>query len=340
MDAYPPAPLVSRDLPHNHPLVTMDYSLFTPPIQHMVESLAGWIDDRFNGAVIYGPSRFGKSSAVNHWLQSLLADRYGGYVPLVIWSHTAESANQSVGTFYMHLLEASRHPLARAARGIPARLEMLVQRWTQLAAQGGGRFMVLVIDEVQSMTDREWQWLVQLHSRLEQEHVRLCVFCVASVQFFDEPIGLALSGGAHVAARFMLATERFRGVCGLDELAFVMSGYDHATEWPPGSGQSFTAGIAPRAWAEGFRMEAHAPALLQAMLDELPSRYQSPHEFPMQTIAMSCRHVLLRIAGGADWRDVTRPQSMRSIVAGCGHKTLMALVSAVAPRLSKRRGPG
>ena len=28
--------------------------------------------------------------------------------------------------------------------------------------------------------------------------------------------------------------------------------------------------------------------------------------------------MLLRIAGGADWRDVTRPQSMRSIVAGCG----------------------
>jgi hypothetical protein len=87
-------------------------------------------------------------------------------------------------------------------------------------------------------------------------------------------------------------------------------------------------------------MESHAPALLQAMLDELPSRYQGPHEFPMQTIAMSCRHVLLRIAGGADWRDVTRPQSMRSIVAGCGHKTLMALVSAVAPRLSKGRNPG
>ena len=71
---------------------------------------------------------------------------------------------------------------------------MLIERWIAMAAQGGGRFLVLVIDEAQSMTQREWIWLVELHSTLEKQRIRLCVFSVASLQLFDEPIGMAMSG--------------------------------------------------------------------------------------------------------------------------------------------------
>lgn len=71
---------------------------------------------------------------------------------------------------------------------------------------------MLVIDEAQAMTQREWIWLVELHSTLERQRIRLCVFSRASLQFFDEPMGMALSGGAHVAARFMLLSKPFHGV--------------------------------------------------------------------------------------------------------------------------------
>lgn len=77
---------------------------------------------------------------------------------------------------------------------------------------------------------------------------------------------------------------------------------------------------------------------MKAMSEGLPSRYQGPMEFPMKTVAQSCRNVLLRIAGGADWRDVTSPQSWQKVVAGCGHMALMSMVSAVAPRLRQRSG--
>ena len=62
------SPLVADHLPQNHPVVTRDYSLFTPAISDMVNTVARWIDDQVDGATIYGPSRFGKSSAVDHWL--------------------------------------------------------------------------------------------------------------------------------------------------------------------------------------------------------------------------------------------------------------------------------
>ena len=318
-------------------MVTRDYSLFTPAISEMADRVAGWIDDQVDGATIYGPSRFGKSSAVNNWLQSLLSERHGGYVPMVVWSHTDSGAG-SVGRFHSHLLHACRHPLAKAARSPMDRQEMIVERLALLAAQGGGRFVVLVIDEAQGMTQREWMWLVELHSRLEIDRLRLCVFSVASFQVFDEPIGMSLTGGAHVAARFMLAAERFSGIRSVDELRYVLSGYDEGAEWPKHSGLSFTQGLAPQAWADGFRMASLAEGLHQAMVDALPDRYDGPIEFPMKSVALSARHALLRIAGGADPGDMMKTATLRRIVEGTGHKALMAVVTAITPRLRKSSG--
>jgi hypothetical protein len=337
-----PAPLVPPHLPRDHPLVTRDYSLYTPPIQRMVDQLAVWIDNQVEGATIYGPSRFGKSSAVDHWVQTLLGQRYGNTLPMVVWSHTDAGGANSVGRFYACLLHASKHPLKAAVRSPLSRQHMLMERWHSLAAQSGGRFLILIIDEAQGMSQREWLWLVELHSLLEKEQLRLCVFSVASLQFFDEPMSLAMVGGAHVAARFMLEAERFHGIAGIDELATVMAGYDEGTEWPVHSGKSFTESVAAEAWAQGFRLENHAEVLHKLLLDALPPNYAGPDEFPMKSIAYCCRNVLLRIAGGADWRDVTSVKNMSQTVAESGHRQLLALVTAtahLAKRSLGRRGP-
>ena len=97
MEADSSSPLVAEHLPRNHPVVTRDYSLFTPAISEMVDTVGRWIDDQVDGATIFGPSRFGKSSAVDHWLQALLSQRCGGHVPMVVWSHTDSGGAASVG---------------------------------------------------------------------------------------------------------------------------------------------------------------------------------------------------------------------------------------------------
>ena len=335
---HPPAPLVPSHIPRDHPLVTRDYSLYTSPIQRMVDQLASWIDNQVEGATIYGPSRFGKSNAVDHWVQTLLSERFGNTLPMVVWSHTDAGGANSIGRFYACLLHASKHPLAKATRSPLSRQHMLMERWYSLARRGGGRFLILIIDEAQGMSQREWLWLVELHSLLEKENLRLCVFSIASLQFFDEPMAMAMVGGAHVAARFMLASERFHGIEGLEELASVLAGYDEGTEWPAHSGKSFTEGIATKAWDEGFRLEHYSQALHDALIASMPPNYPGPPEFPMKTIAHCCRNILLRIAGGANWRDVTSRESLAAIVTESGNRQLLALVTATA-HLAKR-SPG
>ena len=52
MEAYSSSPLVADHLPKNHPVVTRDYSLFTPAISEMVNTVARWIDDQVDGATV------------------------------------------------------------------------------------------------------------------------------------------------------------------------------------------------------------------------------------------------------------------------------------------------
>lgn len=330
--------LVPDHISRDHPLVTRDYSLYTPAIEQMVATIARWLDDQFDGATIYGASRLGKSSAVDNWLESLLAARYGGFIPMVIWSHTDSGGANASGRFYANLLEAAKHHLARSTRSPQERLNMLVERFEQLSTQAGGRFIVLVIDEAQGMTVREWLWLVELHSMLEKRRLRLCVISIASVQFRDDPIHLALAGGAHVAARFLLTSARFHGIADANQLAYVMSGYDEGSEWPRGSGISFTAGVVPELWEDGFRLSHYAEPLWNELIRQLPHAYSGPTEIPMKTISTICRRILLLLACGKTKDDVFSDRSISEIVEHSGHGALMAIISAGAPRGRKQGG--
>jgi len=95
----------------------------------------------------------------------------------------------------------------------------------------------------------------------------------------------------------------------------------------------------PNAWTQGFRLADFAATLMQAMTDCLPARYAGPINFPMKTVTHACRHVLLRLASGADVEKVTSPTSWRQVVEASGHRRLMAVVSATAARQRNDRSP-
>lgn len=319
-------PLVPDQVDPKHPVARKDYGLFTPAIDEMVSTICVWLDNRVKGATVYGPSQFGKTNALTFWLRVLLAERMGGPVPMVIWSHQDGGSSSSPGMLYGKLLAAAGQGAVGQRRSTSI-LHKLVERLVQIACLSSDRYVVLVIDEAHSMSEREWRWLVQLHATLEGEKVQLCVISVAAFQFNDRPRTLALTGSAHVSARFMLHDWPFRGMRTPDELQFVLQGYDEDSEWPEGSGMSYTAGLAPRAFAEGFRIKNYSHQLWTALNALLPANYRGPIEFPMQSITVAARQVLLKTAAaGSAWEGCTSFDAWKQAVADTGHTRLMSLV--------------
>jgi hypothetical protein len=77
-------------------------------------------------------------------------------------------------------------------------------------------------------------------------------------------------------------------------------------------------------------MGNQAESLMYAMTESLGESYLGPIEFPMKTVAQLSRNILLRIAGGANWRAVTQRDAWLQVVSQSSHKALMAIVSAGA----------
>ena len=265
--------------PRNHPVVTRDYSLFTRPSPDMVDTVGRWIDDQVDGAAIFGPSRWQKPAPVDHWhRRRCCRQRCGGHVPMVVGPHRFRQLPPRSGA---SMPPAARQPALTGQGGTQPldRQHMLIERWAELASQGGGRFLVLVIDEAQGHDAGGVAVAGRLHSLLEKERIRLCVFSVPRSRCSTNRLAWRCPA-VRTSPPFILASAPFHGIRDVDELRFVLSGYDEGHRVAPRSGISFTAGLAPMPWADGFRMTHHAEGLMQAMVLELPARYEGPIEFP------------------------------------------------------------
>src|SRR3990167_6885116 len=319
-------PLIPDGLDPAHPVVRKEYSLFTASIESTVDSVGAWIDQRAKGGVIYGPSQYGKSNGLANWLQTELQRRLRGEVPLIFWSYEPSGSAAQLHNKLRRAADGG-HPLRQKLDALSDLLEKLFVR----AYRSDARYTMIVVDEAQAMTEREWIWMVQLHSRVELEGIQLAVVPVISLQFNQRPYELAHTGSAHASARFMLYEHQFHGVRSVEELRAVLLGYDEDSEWPAGSGNAYTAGIAPRPFDAGLRLSDYAAQLWTALFQNLPSGYKGPHDYPMQSVALAARNVLMRLAGsGAAWENCVTQDAWNQAVAMTGHKAHMALVSLYA----------
>ncbi len=287
-----------------HCIITKQYAIYTPPMDEMISQIGDWIDQQRPGGYIYGASRLGKSKGIRWYLRKILEERFENVLPLVIWNRRPDSQKSEAG-FWHQILLASGFEFANPAKP-PKTCEanyLCRQRLTAIARTASRNYVVLLIDEAQDISYVEWKWLVGMQNALDEDGILLSVFSVGSHQLGYRHEYLASTGNAHVAARFLVAHARFHGIRAIDELEYVLIGYDADSEWPRGSGRSFLEYFAPTYYAAGARLKECAPLLWKAMVELSPV---DKIEYPMQHIARTIEAVLLEIAKGATWDEATK----------------------------------
>jgi AAA domain len=294
----------------DHCILTKEYRVFTPPIYEMTAKIGDWVDQQRPGGFIYGASRLGKSSAIRYYLEDTLAERFKSTIPLVIWNRLPDS-QPTQASFWHHLLMASRFQFVNPEKPATSTkgAYLCLQRFISIAKSAGRNYVVLLIDEAQEMTLKEWKWLVGLQNQLDYERIFLSVFSVGTRQLGYKHDYLASTGNAHVAARFMTAHARFHGIRSVEELAYVLNGYDVDSEWPEGTGASYLKAFAPTSFAAGRRLSDHAGFFWRALLELRPPPARNVTEFPMEHIARTVEDLLKQLADGKDWDEVTEYNS-------------------------------
>jgi len=289
-----------------HCIVTQQYAVYTPPMHDMIKQIGDWIDQQRPGGYIYGASRLGKSRGVKWHLNDVLEERFKVVLPLVVWNRRPDSQVSEAG-FWHQLLLASHFEFVDPAKP-PKKAEaifMCKQRFIAIAKSAQRNYVVLLIDEAQDLSFREWKWLVGLQNQLDYEGYLLSVFSVGSHQLGYRHEYMASTGNAHVAARFMAAHARFHGLRSAMEIQYALNGYDVDSEWPLGSGVSFLQYFSPGDFVRGRRLSDSAQSLWKALVELSPNSARKHLEFPMQHVAKTVESMLFRLAKGENWDDVT-----------------------------------
>jgi hypothetical protein len=287
-----------------HPVIAQSYAVYTPMIDEMALTIGDWIDQMRPGGYVHSASRMGKTRGVTWHLEAILNERFQCALPLVIWSREDESVRE--GSFWHKLLIASGFELVDPAK--PLRITeakyLFKMRLIALAKRADRNFVILLIDEAQDVSFKEWKWLVGLQNSLDLLGYHLCVISVGTQQMGYRHEFMAVSGNAHVASRFFAVHARFHGVQTVEELEYVLNGYDLESEWPAGSGRSYLQYFAPDDFANGARLKSASAIFWSALTELVPDKLKRKPEFPMQHICDAIENALFKLASGQKWSEV------------------------------------
>ena len=295
----------------DHPVMRGTYALFTPPISEFFSTVCDWIDGHVTGGYVYGPPRQGKSRAVQYWIEQLLAERYGTLLPFFRMNHKSHD-RFSESEFLTELLQTAHHHYAQSGNRL-TKLDRLVKLYATRARNAGGNQVVLMIDEAQNMREPSYRTLCNLQNELDDLGYQLTVISVGTQDLVYQHSAFAQGGDLHLIGRFMMREALFRGIQSVEELAYVLTAYDIGTEWPEGSGISYTRHFFPRAFEIGFRLTDVAAILWDIYKELAPPKLQPHLNIAMEHVAKPVESLFRKHSGDAISVEFSRDALIKAV---------------------------
>ncbi|MFJ3483279.1 AAA family ATPase [Pseudomonas sp. NPDC090202] len=258
-------PTLIRPYPvEQHPVVKRQYLLSSDPISHAWEHLDKAIRRRSGGLVFWGMYRAGKSKMIEY----LELEAKSRYRDLPTAKMDAEvNSYASPKEFYVGLCNA----VGASAVGTAGECKrQAIQRMVEQGKRNPPQVYLLFIDEPQRWTDLQLTWLCQLFDKLEESNVRLIAVLVGQRELLTFRKLYLERGNGVIITRLMNTINEFMGLRSINEVAYVLQGYDTLIEsdpdWPS------TRFFFPRAYARGFRLEDCATVIWQAFTIAIDSQ--------------------------------------------------------------------
>ena len=222
----------------------------TPEIFDLFDSLNEWIDNRCPGAIVHGMQRAGKSRAVRYMRQALassLPNLYTFHFPCNTYRLPSE------GAFFSDLLKAAGHAIW--ATGSPGlKRHRLIEFLAEKAVFSGEGRIVFFADDAQRLREIQYNWLMDVHNELQLRNLHLIAILVGQEELLKQRTLFFKEERKQLIGRFMVHERQFHGIRSMRELHQCLKAYDETTEYPAGSGRSFTSHFFPEAWKRGWRL--------------------------------------------------------------------------------------
>ena len=318
----------------DHPIVNGNYRIGTPAIEAFYALILACLNYRITGALIFGPSRIGKTRAIEY-LRLLMAEKN----PKVTTYHVQaeHKPKHAEGPFFTSLLEAVGCPDPDRGTNSTKRLK-LINRVKDACTRNGSGAVVMFFDEAQRYGENEYEWLRDVHDHLDRINIRLFAFLIGQQGLRAVKTAFQQENKTQIVARLMVEELRFQGLRDAADTATCLQSYD-TTRFPRGSNWSFTRFFAPLAVTAGYKLADDAQVLWNAF-EELHNKSNLPGELeiPMESFARAVE-ITLKNCWDRDPLSMRPDQALwQSAVQACGYvqarlairKELMPMTAATA----------
>jgi hypothetical protein len=298
-----------------HPIETGNYRIATPAIQSFYELICRCLRYRITGALAYGPSRIGKTRAIEY-LRLLLAETH---TKVTTYHAQAEhKPRHAEGQFFANILEAFGYPDPDSGSN-PTKRMRLINKIKEACSRNGSGIVVLFCDEAQRYDENEYEWLRDVHDHLDRLQIRLFTFLVGQQELLSVKTAFQHARKTQIVARLMVEELPFHGVRNAAEVATCLAGYDQ-TNFPRASDWSFTRFYVPGGVSSGYKLSDDAQVLWNGF-DHLHQKHGLPGELeiPMESFARAVEILLKEseLRDGPGYRPA--PELWNVAVRSCGY---------------------
>ncbi|MFJ3524245.1 ATP-binding protein [Pseudomonas sp. NPDC090203] len=267
-----------------HPLISKKARIITHEMIRVARVTFDRVTARRTGVIFYGESRVGKSRCARFVTDQLREQFPECYVEF--HSVRPREGPQRLNLFKEICHSATILPKER----VDYFYHLLGHIQTVLAGVECGQF-VLVLDEIQYLEPADFHQLASLYNSLQLKDICLTLVGFAQPDILKTLSGLKVTVKPQLIARFFADLNAFHGCRNSDELATILRAYDSGSEFPPGSGTSYTAFFWPQAFAAGVRLVSLAELFWQEISDAVSGVYVK--NIPMEHLCETVLNLLL-----------------------------------------------
>ena len=278
-----------------NPSMFTELRFATPAIEVFANTLRQWFEAAVIGGLIYGPSRAGKSYAIEYVI-SRKEEIFGYEIPII--SLEWKKALQSEKDFHERFLNACGHsvPSDRTPnRKLESRLVEYISSAVSLSESSN---VVLFIDEAQDLRLDDLGFLANIYNQLKKKKIQQFTFLVGERKLL-ELRGKSEGAGYHrYIGRFMCADFEFPLLASESDLSFVLKQYD-SSDYPEGSGVTIVQQILPKAVDNGWLFEDQANLIWTGFRSAVRSIGKKSPRMTMQ----SCTILIAQLLQSLSKRD-------------------------------------
>lgn len=250
----------TTDFPRPEGLILPNTVVWTPEIDRLAQQVAKWIRIDQPGGTVYGAQRNGKSRACSY-LAGTLGSVLGYEVAVLHWTIPDQiESKQTEREFVQEQLQQSNCPRV-SGRDLAVLRRRCHSHLVELAHGCGSRRLIILIDEAQNLTRKQYGYLIHTFNSLEQLGIHPFFLLVGQPELRNTPGSWAEASGMQVLGRFFSREHLYRGV-DVSEITMVLQAFDVPVE---NDTESVFARVFPDAYAAGWSLEKLGKPFEEAM---------------------------------------------------------------------------